>query len=324
VLSPAILARHKCHLLFVSALVGVISISGCIADDEIDKSITEFVQAATTLTQAYQSLLTNANLVEADNYIVNQTFAAESITDPGIKSSALLSADEIKARGDAVKVLTDYTAALATLAAGKPGEQIQADASAASGSVKSFTTDLTGLVVTVPKGAKAPDFATPAAAAATAIGDVLKLIENHRSASEIRASIESNDAKITPLYEAMETESIFYFDRQTQQRRLVEITLLQKYNTAITAKPIDQGQLLQLSDHLQQFEKGSATLSTSDPTSAIKVFESAHTALVNLVAATKPEDKRKFLAELIAQVKSLVAEVRGPTKNSSTGTNSNS
>jgi hypothetical protein len=317
-------SRHKRRLVFVSALAGLLSISGCVADDEVDKATTQFVQAATTLTQDYQTLLTNANLVEAHNYIVNQTFAAAPIDDPGIKSSAVLNAGEIKARGDAIKALTDYTTTLATLAAGKSGDQIQADAATASSSLKSFTTDLTALVVTPPKGAKAPDFATPAATAATAIGDVLDVIEKHRSASAIRASIKNNDAKITPLYEAIVKESTFYFQRQTSQLGLVEITILQRYNTAITAKSIDQVQLLQLSDHLEQYEKDFAALPTSDPTAAIKGFESAHAALVKLVTAAKPEDKKNLLAELIAQIKSFAAEVKTPAKSSSSSANPNS
>ena len=309
--------------VFVYALVGALWISGCVADDEVDKATTQFVQATTTLSQAYQTLLTNANLVEAQNYIVNQTFAAAEINDPGIKSSALLTSDEVKLRADAIKALSGYTTALATLAARKSGDQIQADAATASSNIKSFTTDLSSVVVTVPKGGKAPDFATPAATAATAMGDVLKLIENHRSALEIRASIKTNDAKITPLYEVMETESTFYLTRQAEQMRLVEITVLRKYNVAIEAKPINEVQLLQLSDRLEQYEKDSAALSTCDPTAAIKAFESAHTALINLVTATKQEDKKKLLAVLIAQLNSFIAEVKAPAKGT-TGTSTNS
>jgi hypothetical protein len=86
----------------------------------------------------------------------------------------------------------------------------------------------------------------------------------------------------------LEKESTFYFQRQTSQMRLVEITLLHTYNVAITAKTVDQTQLIQLSDHLEQYEKDSAALGTSNPTAAIKGFEGAHAALVNLVTAAKP------------------------------------
>ena len=315
--------RRKRRLFFITGLAGVLWICGCLAEDEVDKATTQFVQATATLSLAYQTLLTNANVVEAKNYIVNQTFAAAEINDFGIKSSAVLTADEIKLRADAIKALSGYTTALATLAAGKSGDQIQADAATASINIKSFTTDLTSVALTVPKGGKAPDFATPAATAAAAMGDVLKLIENQRGAVEIRASIKTYDAKITPLYGAMEAESTFYFVRQKEQMRLVEITVLQKYNAAIAAKPINEVQLLQLSDRLEQYEKDSAALSTSDPTAAINAFERAHVALVNLVTATKQEDKKKLLAVLIAQLNSFAAEVKAPAKGT-TGTSTNS
>jgi hypothetical protein len=329
---PAIFIRHKRRLLFVSTLAGVLSLSGCVADDEVDKATAEFVQASATLTQSYQALLMNANLVEADNFIVNQAYAVNEafaptpgpITDPKIKATAVLTDSEIKSRTDAIKALADYTTALATLAAGKPGAQIQADAATASGSVKSLTTDLTTLVVTTPAGGTAPNFASPAAAAATAIGDVLKVIENHQSAKAIRDSIKSEDGKITPLYEAMEKESAKFFDRQKTAMNTVNLTLLSRYNVAIANHPIDQGYLLQVSDLLRQHQKDVVVLSASDPTKAIGDFEATHVALVKLVAADQTADKKKFLAELIAEIKSFIAEVKTPTASPSTGTSSSS
>ncbi len=321
---PASLARYKRRLLLVSTFVGVISISGCVADDEVDKATTEFVQASATLTQSYQALLMNANLVEADDYIITQTFLAGPITKPGIEKTAVLTNVEIKARTDAIKALTDYMTALATLAAGKPGAQIQADAATASTSVKSFTTDLTSVAVKTPAGGTAPDFASPAAAAATAIGDVLKVIENHESAKAIRASIKDNDGKITPLYQAMETEAAAFFQRQTTAMNTVNITLIGKYNVTIANSPIDQAFLLKLSDRLRQHQKDVVALSTSDPTDAIKGFEATHVALVKLVTADQSAEKKKFLAELIAEIKSFIAEVKTPSTSSSTGTSASS
>jgi hypothetical protein len=322
----ATLTRHKRrHLLFVCILAGVLSISGCVADDEVDKATTQFVQASTTLTQSYQILLTNANVVEADNFIVDAAFGTQArglppakINDPAIKDTAVLTDAEIKTRTDAIKTLTDYTTALSTLAAGKPGPQIQTDAATASSSLKSFTTDLTSLVVTPPKGQKAPDFASPAALAVTAIGDVLKVIEGHKSAQAIRDSIKDAEPKITPLYKAMEQEAAFYFDRQTKAMSAVNEILLEMYGVAIKANPIDQELLLQLSDRLQQQQKDVAALSTSDPTKAIAGFESAHAALVNLITAGPSANKKDLRDQLFAEIKSFVAEVKTPSKSSTT------
>lgn len=326
---PAAFPRSKRRLVFVSAVATLLSMSGCVADDEVDKATTQFVQASSTLTQSYQALLTNANVVEADNFIVNAAFGTQAqglppgkINDSAIKDTAVLTDAEIKTRTDAIKALTDYTSALSTLAAGKPGTQIQSDAATASSSLKSFSTDLTTLVVTPPKGQKPPDFASPAGIAVTAIGDVLKVIENHKSTQAIRDSIKDAEPKITPLYKAMEQEAAFYVDRQTKAMSAVNDTLLSTYGIAIKTKPIDQELLLQLSDRLQQHQKDVAALSTSDPTKAITGFESAHTALVNLITAGPSVNKKDLLDQLFAETKSFVAEVKAPSKSSTSITNS--
>jgi hypothetical protein len=317
---------HKFQLFFIVTVMGVFCLSGCVADDQVDKATTQFVQASTALSQTYQALLTNANCIEADDYINQETFAAmfnqplpeSQLTGPEITDSAILTPAEITLRVDAIKALTDYTTALATLAAGKPADQIQADAAQASSSVKMFTTDLTPFIANPPKGTKAPDFAGPASTAVTAIGDVLKLIESHKSASEIRDNIKANDAKIMPLYSMMETESAGLFGRVATDANTFYLGVLGNYNIAIAAKPVNQVEVLELSIELERAEKTLAAIPTSDPSAAIKGFGTAHAALVELITSTTTQNKKKFLAELIAQVKSFVTEVEAPTKGSST------
>jgi outer membrane murein-binding lipoprotein Lpp len=330
--SPVSRVFHKRNFLFIAAVVGLFCLSGCVADDQVDKAATQFVQASTTLAQVYQALLTNANSIEADDYINQETFAAmfrqplpeTQVTGPGIADSAILTPAEITLRVDAIKALTDYTTALGTLAAGKPADQIQADAAQASSSIKTFTTDLTPFITNPPKGTKAPDFATPASAAATAIGDVLKLIENHRSASEIRDNIKANDARIMPLYSMMETEAAGFFGRVITDANTFYLGVLGSYNLAIASKPVDPAAVLELSIELQQAEKDLASIQSSDPAAAIKGFGTAHAALVKLVTSTTTEDKKSSLAELIAQVKSFVAEVKTPAKVTTASSNPNS
>jgi hypothetical protein len=303
----------------VIALAGLFFLSGCVADDEVDKATTQFVQSATTLTQTYQGLLTNANTVEANNYIDNQTFSAGEISNVGITGSAVITANEITLRVAAIKALTDYTAALATLAADKPSAQIQADAATANGSLKTLTTDATSVFDKPAKGAKTPDFAGPISNAVTAISDVLKLIEDHRAASAIRASIAQNDPKITPLYEVFESESAYYFDREVTATNDYGVILFSTYDTVRKKAPVDQAALLQISNRIKQYERSSDALSSSDPTNAIKLFESSHAALIKLI--TTKADKKTSLASLIAEVKSFAAEVKTPSKSSTSTSN---
>lgn len=314
--------RRIPSLVVICAFAGVLCLSGCVADDEIDREIAQFEQSSTALTQAFQTLLMNANTVEANNYIDNQTFSASQIDNGGIQNSAVITNDEIRLRTSAIKALSDYTTALATLAAGKPSAQIQANASTASNSLKTLTSDSSAAFSKPSKGVKTPDYSTPVSAAVTAIGDVISLIEQHRGVAEVRKSIEENDPKIKPLYQVIEVESAYYYDREQQGVSLTGVTLFADYNKARVAVPVNQAELLQLSDRIKQYQKDSAALKASDPTKAIACFENAHDALIKLILA--PKDKKKeSMASLIAEVKSLAAELKTPSKNPGLGANSN-
>jgi hypothetical protein len=297
----------------VVAISIFLCLSGCVADDEVDKMTSQFVQTSTTLTQDYQTLLNNANAVEAEDYIDGQLFAGNEITSVGLAQSALITPDEIALRTAALKALTDYTTALASLAANKPAIQIQTDATKADSSLKTLTKDATGVFDKPVKGAKTADYASPISNAVTAISDVLKLIEDHRAASAIRASIAKNDAKITPLYNVIEEESKYYFARETQTTNGYGVMLFSTYDKV--RKTADTAELLQIGDRITQYERDSAALKTSDPTQATNAFEKSHVALVNFVTA-KPADKKQSLATLIAEIKSFATEVKSPSKSS--------
>lgn len=288
-------------------------LAGCVSDDDVDQATTAFVQASTTLTGAYQTFLLNANTAAEDHYIDEQTYKAAEINGAGMQQSAMLTDAEIKLRTDAIKALAAYTTALAALASNKPAVQSQTDAASASTCLKTLSTDATSAFDAPAKGAKAPDFGGPVAIAATAIGDVLRLIQSHASASAIRQSIIDNDPKITPLYQVIEKESADFYSLQQSDLGDTGNTLFSDYETARNAKPVDPADLLELSDRIKQYEKDAAALPSTDPTKGILEFEKAHAALVKVITVGGNE-KRSAVAELIAQVRSFAAEVKAPSK----------
>jgi len=333
VTARARVSPRRTSLLVASSLIASLCLSGCVADDEVSKAVAQFDSASTALTQEFQTFLNNANTVEANGYIDSQAFTAGTITPSGMQAVAVITPNEIKLRGSAIKALADYTSALATLASGKSAAQIQADAATASTSLKTLTTDATAKYVTVPKGGKAPDIGTPVSLAVTAMGDVLRLIEQHRGVEQVRQSIALNDAKITELYKVIEGESTMFYARQKATTEQTGVILFADYKDVSTPKlkdptkpasitnplvPVDKAELLQLSDRIKQYEKDSTALPSTDPTSAIKAFESAHTALVALISATSKNDKETALEKLMAEVKSFAAEVKTPTKTAAT------
>jgi hypothetical protein len=98
--------------------------------------------------------------------------------------------------------------------------------------------------------------------------------------------------------------------------------VLSDYETARNANPVNQANLLQLSDRIRRYEKDVVTLPTTDPTKAIVAFEKSHAALVKVITAP-PNEKQSAVAELIAQVKSFAAEVKASSKDSLSTAQSN-
>src|ERR1700677_2697358 len=134
----------------------LVLLSGCISDDDYVKAVTQFEQSSNTLIQAYQALLTNANITEENHFIDSQVFEAKAIDPASIRDQDLLTADEIKLRTSAIKALADYTTALATSAAGKQADQIQTDTTKASSSLKTLSSDATTALAHPTKGSKTP------------------------------------------------------------------------------------------------------------------------------------------------------------------------
>jgi hypothetical protein len=330
--SSSIMQLLRSKPLCILSLAAIVCLSGCVADDEVDKATAQFTQNSTLLTHAYQTFMTNANTVEANSYMDNQVFYFDpkatavdklpfhpaGINDSGIRQSELLTTQEIALRTTLIKALSDYTSALATLAANKPATKVQTDFATVNKDLKTLTTSATTAFDAPAKGAKAPNFADPVSYAVTGIAAVVAVIQNHEDAAAIRASIKQNDAKIAPLFAELELETTGFFDRSTTAVHGTHIMLLSAYETARTAPSVNQADLLQITDALKQNAKDEATGAASDPTKAIKAFEDAHAELVKLV--TDPQvDKKAALDRLIAEMKSFDAEVKTPSKSSTSG-----
>jgi hypothetical protein len=298
-------------LAAVLALAGVAAplvLSGCVVDEDYSKAVAQFQQSSATLTQAFQGFLTNANLVEENHYIDTQTFEAGKIAEPEMKKVDVLTADEIKLRTSAIKALADYTTALATLATGKPASTVEANAKTASASMKTLADDAQTAAAAPAVPSKTPTYGGPVSAAVAAAGDVLELLEKHKEAKEVRASVAKNDPQLTALFDRVGSESKDLYSRQKTTLDGTGIFLFADYNKLIGKPPVDAAELLQLSDRIKQYEKDSAALSASDPTQAIAGFQKAHDALVKAVLATGPE-KKMTAADAVASVKAFAAEV---------------
>jgi hypothetical protein len=292
---------------FVSLLV-LLFLMGCVPDQDYAPVVTQFQQSADTLTQAFQTLLANANLIEYDHYIDSQAFDHAALRPGEIDSRAVITPAELKLRSDAIRALTQYTSALATLAQGKQEAQIVQDATAASTTFSTLSTDAQTAATSHHLIPTTANYAGPISGAASAAGIILGLIERHRSHEEIRQSIEKNDPALADLFNLLGTESQAIYERQKSTQRAQGVLLFTDYNREIALAAPDKDYLLQLSDRIKQFRRNQALVAQADPAAAIAAFKKSHDALIAVILAPK-DAKPRTLAELVTSVKSFAAQV---------------
>lgn len=290
------------------ALLVLLLLMGCVPDQDYTPVVKQFQQSAETLAQSFQTLLINANLVEYDHYIDSQAFDHAALTQAEIDSRAVITPAELKLRSDAIRALTQYTSALATLAEGKEEAQIVQDATTASTSFSTLATDAQTAAAGHYLISSTADYAGPISSAASAAGIILGLIERHHTHEEIRQSIEKNDPALADLFNLLGTESQAIYERQKSTQRAQGVLLLTDYNREINQAAPDKDYLLQLSDRIKQFRRNQSLVAQADPSAAIAAFKKAHDALVAVILAPK-DAKPRNLAELVTSVKSFAAEV---------------
>jgi hypothetical protein len=290
------------------ALLVLLLLMGCVPDQDYTPVVKQFQQSAGTLAQSFQTLLINANLVEYDHYIDSQAFDHAALTQAEIDSRAVITPAELKLRSDAIRALTQYTSALATLAEGKEEAQIVQDATIASTSFSTLATDAQTAAAGHHLISSTADYAGPISSAASAAGIILGLIERHHTHEEIRQSIEKNDPALADLFNLLGTESQAIYERQKSTQRAQGVLLFTDYNREINQVAPDKDYLLQLSDRIKQFRRNQSLVAQADPSAAIAAFKKAHDALVAVILAPK-DTKPRNLAELVTSVKSFAAEV---------------
>lgn len=301
------------QMCFIRAIVFVSSaltlLSGCVSDEDYAKAITQFTESANTLTQAFQTLASNANVVEENHYIDDQAFAGQALNAAQIHARDLLTPAELNLRAAAIKALADYTAALGTLAAGKPAAQVEADAKTASSSLKTLTEDATKALANPTPHSKTPNYSGPVSSAVSAAGEIISLIERHRGLAEVRESVQKNDSQLTALFALLSSEASELYSRQESAIGDTGDILFRDYNTASTRSPVNPVELLQLTDRIKAYEKASAKIVTADPTKAIDGFKNAHDALVKAILAPK-NSKKENVSDVISSVKQFASEVQ--------------
>lgn len=297
---------RRATVLFISC--ALLPLAGCPGGQDYSKPLTQFSTAATTLDQSFQTFVNNANLIEENHYIDEQTFAKSGIHPVAIAQVDVLTPEEIKMRTSAIKALTDYTTALASLASGQPAAKIEADAKTTSGDLKTLTSDSEKAMLHPSPKSKTADYATPISAAVSAIGEVISLFEKHRGLEEVKASLDKNDPNVTELFNLLSQESADLYARQKSDLDATGDQLYEDYNTMRQQAGVNSTDLLQLSDRIKELRKEEEALPATDPSKAIAAFKTAHDALIKAIQAPKSEKKEK-MSDLFQSVQQFAKEV---------------
>lgn len=300
--------RIYAHRRALLALVILLLLTGCVPDQDYTPVVKQFQQSSDTLARSFETLLTNANLVEYEHYIDTQTFDHAQLSPTEIDSRAVITPQELKLRSDAVVALAQYTSTLAILAQGKQEAKIVEDATTASTDFSTLSTDAQTAAAVHNLIPSTADYTGPISSAASAAGIILGLIERHRTHEEIRQSIEKNDPALSALFDMLGTESQVIYERMKSTQRAQGVLLFADYNREITQPAPDKDYLLQLSDRIKQFRRNQALVDQANPARAIAAFKKSHDALVAVILAPK-DAKPHSLDELVSSVKSFAAEV---------------
>ena len=289
-------------------LMAALLLSGCFTSPDFGPAISQFQQSSRTLEHIMGSLLAHANTVETEHFINIQTFEHAPLAQPEIESREIITPEELALRRAAIKALSEYTVALASLASGKSEGDISRDATAASTALSSLSKDSLALGAKSHPAWAAKDYAGIISGATTAAGEILTMLEKRHSRNEIRRSIEQNDPALQKLFGMLADESKDIYEREKSTQSSEGVFLFQRYNTEVAKPAPAAAYLLTLSERINRFRRQRELLARSDPASAIAAFQKAHDDLVAAIVA--PDTKKpETIADVLTAVKEFSAEV---------------
>lgn len=145
--------------------------------------------------------------------------------------------------------------------------------------------------------------------AASAAGEVLRLIEARRSRAEIRESVRKNDPAVSALYKLLGDESAGFYERERSTLGARGAEMFTSYNREVVKPNADLNLLLSLSDRIKGQRRAEELLALADPAPAIAAFTRSHEALLAVLLAPR-SGRAHSLAELIAAARAFAEEVQ--------------
>ena len=300
----------QARALTASLTAMTVLLAGCVPQARSTETIAAYQQASHELGKAAEALFVHANTVEAESYIDTQSFERQPLSRSAINARAILSEDGLRFRREAIAALSAYTLALAAVASGKAEDQTAADAAAAGTGLASLTADLQAAIAKDQPEAQTANFSGVVTTAASAAGELIQLIERHRSRAELQASLRKNDPAMKALFDMIGADARRLYTRQRMAVQNRGDTIFEHYAKAIQQTTPDGAYVLELSDRIKRFRRDMDLLAMSDPGPAFAAWGKAHDELVAvLLDDGGARTTRASLSRIIAEVKEFEAEV---------------
>jgi hypothetical protein len=276
---------------------GSVVFVGC-GPEDYQKTVQQFQDASSAVISATESFLGNMNTTEQNMKLDEDVFEKRAIDLPALNTVQIISPEEIKLRTDALTALSQYTANLSLLAQGKAGSAVGDDTSKLSSSIKNAADDAKKLPATKSGFLNNPKFSGIASSAASAIGEVARLIVEHKARREIEQSVVQNDAHITALIQLLSDDAEGAYLRQKAQMGAYGDQLSRDYEIELQRNP-DPILLLSLAKTIKTYRAQELQLSQADPSSAIAKMKTAHEALVNYIRSKKDSQSLSALVNAV-------------------------
>ncbi len=273
-------------------LLAMILTAGCKEPSGFRNPVLKFHEASSVVIASTQRYLTELNKVERDKYIQTQASNLDTIKLAEIENVQVFSAEDIKARLDALSQLSSYGELLVKIASGDDArERISAQATSLKNSLEGLTGTLTQDAQEQNAG-----FKDAAIGFTTIFEEILQAVVEQKLKHALKTAVVRGEKPVNNLLLAIERDIEGAYQRRLSSLRDLRFFRVQTYNKYIAGSKPDRRKAQQLADLIREHEDRWEILASANPQRGLKAMRTAHSALVKYA---KDGAKPTGLVELI-------------------------
>lgn len=258
-------------------LLAMILTAGCKEPSEFRDPVLKFQEASSIVIASTQRYLTELNKVERDKYIQTQASNLDTIKLEKIEDVQVFSADDIKARLDALSQLSSYGELLVKIASDDDArEHISAQAT----SLKNSLEGLTGTLGYLDAQEQNADFKDAAIGFTTIFEEILQAVVEQKLKHALKMAVVRGEKPINNLLSVIERDIEGAYQRRLSYLSALRVIRVDAYNNYIAGPNPDRRKAQQLANMIREHEDRWEILASAHPQRGLKAMRTAHSALV--------------------------------------------